>query len=85
MTDIPQSLVCPKCGGGMRTYERNGVNVDQCTDCKGIFLDRGELERLLEAETGHYGTAGYGGEPGCDDAGGRRYRRRSFLGGLFND
>jgi uncharacterized protein len=34
----------------MRTYERNGVHVDQCTDCRGIFLDRGELERLIDAE-----------------------------------
>jgi Zn-finger nucleic acid-binding protein len=34
----------------MRTYERNGVNVDQCTGCKGIFLDRGELEALINAE-----------------------------------
>ncbi|TWH73183.1 hypothetical protein JD78_01706 [Modestobacter roseus] len=34
----------------MRTYERNGVHVDQCADCRGIFLDRGELERLVDAE-----------------------------------
>ncbi|HEV2894285.1 MAG TPA: zf-TFIIB domain-containing protein [Actinomycetota bacterium] len=36
----------------MRTYERSGVTVDQCTDCRGIFLDRGELERLVDAEQG---------------------------------
>jgi Zn-finger nucleic acid-binding protein len=34
----------------MRTYERSGVTVDQCTECRGIFLDRGELEKLFEAE-----------------------------------
>jgi uncharacterized protein len=34
----------------MRAYERNGVTVDQCTECRGIFLDRGELERLTSAE-----------------------------------
>jgi uncharacterized protein len=45
-------LVCPKCQGRMRTYERSGVTVDQCTDCRGIFLDRGELERLVDAEQG---------------------------------
>ena len=43
-------LTCPKCHGTMRTYERNGVHVDQCADCRGIFLDRGELERLVDAE-----------------------------------
>jgi Zn-finger nucleic acid-binding protein len=34
----------------MRAYERSGVTVDQCTECRGIFLDRGELERISEAE-----------------------------------
>jgi uncharacterized protein len=45
-------LVCPKCQGRMRSYERSGVTVDQCTDCRGIFLDRGELERLVDAGQG---------------------------------
>jgi Zn-finger nucleic acid-binding protein len=34
----------------MRTYERSGITVDQCGECRGIFLDRGELERLVDAE-----------------------------------
>lgn len=49
-------LLCPKCGAEMRTYERNGVTVDQCTGCRGIFLDRGELERLIDAEGSFYGN-----------------------------
>ncbi len=48
-------MTCPKCHGDMRTYERNGVDIDQCTECRGIFLDRGELERLSNAETSYYG------------------------------
>ena len=43
-------LICPKCQGGMRSYERSGITVDQCADCRGIFLDRGELEHLVDAE-----------------------------------
>jgi Zn-finger nucleic acid-binding protein len=43
-------LTCPKCQAPMRQYERNGVTVDQCTECRGIFLDRGELDRLIDAE-----------------------------------
>jgi uncharacterized protein len=49
---LATDLVCPKCQGLMRTYERSGVTVDQCADCRGIFLDRGELERLVDAEQG---------------------------------
>jgi Zn-finger nucleic acid-binding protein len=43
-------LTCPKCQGDLRSYERSGVTVDQCTECRGIFLDRGELEKLVDAE-----------------------------------
>jgi Zn-finger nucleic acid-binding protein len=45
-----ETLICPKCRGTMRTYERSGITVDQCTECRGIFLDRGELEHLVDAE-----------------------------------
>lgn len=41
----------------MRQYERSDVHVDQCTECRGIFLDRGELERLIDAETAFHATA----------------------------
>lgn len=40
----------------MRAYERNGVTVDQCTECRGIFLDKGELERLAAAESAWHGS-----------------------------
>ena len=49
-SQLPVSLICPKCQGTLRAYERDGITVDQCTECRGIFLDRGELERLLDAE-----------------------------------
>ena len=48
-------MTCPKCDGEMRTYERNGIHVDQCTECRGLFLDRGELEHLVQAEGSFYG------------------------------
>ena len=48
-------LTCPKCQAPMRSYERSGVTVDQCTECRGIFLDRGELERLVDADTRFHG------------------------------
>jgi Zn-finger nucleic acid-binding protein len=50
-------LVCPKCSGAMRTYERSGVVIDQCGDCRGVYLDRGELERLISAEEQAYATS----------------------------
>jgi uncharacterized protein len=34
----------------MRTVDRQGIHIDQCDSCRGIFLDRGELESILQAE-----------------------------------
>jgi Zn-finger nucleic acid-binding protein len=47
-------IICPKCGGSMRSYERNGVTIEQCADCRGVFLDRGELDRMIDAESSRY-------------------------------
>ncbi|MEV3905347.1 zf-TFIIB domain-containing protein [Mycobacterium sp. NPDC050551] len=43
-------LLCPKCAGVMKTYERNGIHLEQCDTCRGIFLDFGELESLTQLE-----------------------------------
>ncbi|MFE0104254.1 zf-TFIIB domain-containing protein [Streptomyces sp. NPDC059009] len=47
-------MQCPKCHAPMHTYNRNGVQIEQCSGCRGIFLDYGELESLtrLEAQWG---------------------------------
>jgi Zn-finger nucleic acid-binding protein len=52
---------CMKCGGQMRPYERSGLVVEQCEDCRAMFLDQGELERLIDAEGG--GWSGRVGAP----------------------
>lgn len=39
-------LTCPKCRGTMRAHTRQGVHVEQCDMCRGIFLDYGELESI---------------------------------------
>ncbi|KAB1928073.1 zf-TFIIB domain-containing protein [Micromonospora noduli] len=65
------SLTCPKCHGEMRQYERSGVVIDQCGECRGIFLDRGELEKLFEAEANwsRQQTGGAPGQPAQQPAG----------------
>ena len=99
MSDTTASLVCPKCQGAMRAYERNGVTIDQCQECRGVFLDRGELDRLVNAEEQRYASAppsapyrdderSYRRDHDDDDRrsskhGGKR-RRSGFLGELFD-
>jgi uncharacterized protein len=50
-------VICPKCQNTMRTVDRMGVHIDQCEGCRGIFLDRGELESILSAEQRHVAAA----------------------------
>lgn len=40
----------------MHTVDRRGVHIEQCQGCRGIFLDRGELEAITSAEQGYYGA-----------------------------
>ena len=44
-------MKCPKCHAEMHTYNRNGVQIEQCSGCRGIFLDFGELETLTRIES----------------------------------
>ncbi|MFF3262290.1 MULTISPECIES: zf-TFIIB domain-containing protein [unclassified Streptomyces] len=43
-------MQCPKCHAPMHTYNRNGIQIEQCSGCRGIFLDYGELESLTRME-----------------------------------
>ncbi len=41
---------CPSCAGELVDIDRSGVRIDACRNCRGVWLDRGELERILERE-----------------------------------
>ncbi|GGZ87771.1 zf-TFIIB domain-containing protein [Streptomyces subrutilus] len=55
-------MQCPKCHAMMHTYTRNGVQIEQCSGCRGIFLDYGELEALTRLEAQYTGQQ-YGQAP----------------------
>jgi len=40
-------MKCPKCGHDMTVKDVDGVEVDQCGTCEGIFFDKGELDAVL--------------------------------------
>ncbi len=78
-------MQCPRCRGPMHSYPRSGVQIEQCTQCRGIFLDEAELATLgrNEAQWGPGGMPpgagpgpgpgygpGYGPGPGQDPYGG---------------
>jgi hypothetical protein len=40
-------MKCPKCGHDLRAEVLEGIEIDRCTFCEGIFLDAGEIEQLF--------------------------------------
>jgi len=40
-------MLCPHCTTATREITKSGVLIDVCPDCKGTWLDRGELEKIL--------------------------------------
>lgn len=45
-------LMCPNCQSGMQSLTRSGVEFDMCPTCRGVWLDRGELEKIVEGARG---------------------------------
>ncbi|MFP5327348.1 MAG: zf-TFIIB domain-containing protein [Acidimicrobiia bacterium] len=84
---------CPVCKDATLSIStREGIEIDHCPQCRGVWLDRGELDKIIErsaqfvaspaAERQPYQTAPM---PGWEDD--RRYKRkkkRSFLDDIFD-
>jgi Zn-finger nucleic acid-binding protein len=43
---------CPKCNITLLMTDRQGVEIDYCPQCRGIWLDRGELEKIIDRSMG---------------------------------
>lgn len=41
-------MKCPVCDETLREVQKHGVSVDICPGCKGLWLDRGEMEKIME-------------------------------------
>lgn len=89
-------MKCPNCGETLVMSERQGVEIDYCPKCRGVWLDKGELDKIIERaqtlETDRYDSfkdkedrpdydQKY--DPKYDPKYGRR-KKRGFLGDLFD-
>ena len=52
-------MKCPVCDTPLRAIQKHGVEIDICPGCKGVWLDRGELEKVIELEAASGPTAEY--------------------------
>ncbi len=91
-------MKCPTCPDTRLVMsERQGVEIDYCPNCRGVWLDRGELDKLLErAASQAPQTAPPGAERRHDAAwpqrgyeqpypgSGKRYKNKSWLSEIFD-
>lgn len=82
---------CPVCAmTELRVAERQGVEIDYCPQCRGVWLDRGELDKIIARAMAE---APVSANSSRDDDRDERYdyrrehkpnRKKSFLGDLFD-
>jgi uncharacterized protein len=41
-------MLCPTCKTALTMTDRQGVEIDYCPQCRGVWLDRGELDKIIE-------------------------------------
>lgn len=58
---------CPVCDVDLQMSERQGIEIDYCSKCRGVWLDRGELDKIIERTSADYGPG-----PGARDEPPRR-------------
>lgn len=85
-------MKCPVDGTDMRKAQQEGVEIDYCPECRGVWLDRGELEKIVDRAMEEMewddgpdrpygrGPGGYGGRGGPGGPG-RRYEDDGPYGG----
>jgi hypothetical protein len=44
-------MKCPVCVEELKMTDRQGVEIDYCPKCRGVWLDRGELDKIIERST----------------------------------
>jgi uncharacterized protein len=89
-------MKCPSCADVALTMsDRQGVEIDYCPQCRGVWLDRGELDKLIEraAVPAQNLNSGSSTQTGYRDAGGRddgyrdghpHRRKKSWLSDIFD-
>jgi Zn-finger nucleic acid-binding protein len=89
-------MECPVCKVTLLMAEKQGIEIDYCPTCRGVWLDRGELEKIIERtvssenrpdQFSNEERRNYGGshEFDHDDNHGSKYgRKRNFFSELFD-
>ncbi len=78
---------CPTCKVELKMADRQGVEIDYCPQCRGIWLDRGELDKIIERSLQASSPVRETHEVHPDDERRQPYygkKKKSFLGEMFD-
>lgn len=50
-------MLCPVCKVSLALSDRNGIEIDYCPQCRGVWLDRGELDKIIERDAAQFQQA----------------------------
>lgn len=50
-------MKCPVCNVNLVMSERQGIEIDYCPECRGVWLDRGELDKIIDRSVGESAPA----------------------------
>ncbi|HWJ44549.1 MAG TPA: zf-TFIIB domain-containing protein [Gaiellaceae bacterium] len=78
-----EPLRCPNDGARLVEIERSEVMIDACPECRGVWLDRGELDKILAKERA--ASAADPDQDFFDEVEGRRRRDRGEYRGDYED
>ncbi|MDO9451973.1 MAG: zf-TFIIB domain-containing protein [Stagnimonas sp.] len=59
-TTRPLGLLCPTCRVALVMSERQNIEIDYCPTCRGVWLDRGELDKIIERSAAESAPAATG-------------------------
>lgn len=87
-------MKCPNDSTDLMMSERQGIEIDYCPKCRGVWLDRGELDKLIERNSASEAAMAAPSPRQPQHRGGdddrhyekhhRRHKRKSLLGELFD-
>jgi Zn-finger nucleic acid-binding protein len=60
-------MQCPNCNETLVMADRQGIEVDYCPKCRGVWLDRGELDKIIERSAGYNSGPQYKQGPSYKD------------------
>jgi Zn-finger nucleic acid-binding protein len=76
---------CPTDGAVLVMSERNGIEIDYCPTCRGVWLDRGELDKIIDRSLGQPAQHASPPEQQYQQQGYRKPKRKeSWLSELFD-